>query len=82
MRIIGNLRLQDDGSDVTGDEYPSVPFWSEAGELGSEKNDPVIVTQPQNCEMVMSDYLQVFKGEVDACGDKGRRGCEADDIGS
>lgn len=39
-----NLRLQDNGDDVAGDEYPSVPFWSEAGEFGAEENDTVVVT--------------------------------------
>lgn len=77
-----NLRLKDDGEDVAGDEYPSVPFWSEEGEFGAEENDTVVIAQLQDCVLVVNDHLQVFEGEVDAGGDERRRHCQAHDIDS
>jgi hypothetical protein len=77
-----NLRLQDDGDDVADDEYPSVPFWSKAGEFGAEENDTVVVTQLQDCVLVVNNHLQVFESEVDASGDERRRDCQTHDIDS
>lgn len=40
--LVGVSPLQDNGDDVAGDEYPSVPFGSKVGKFGAEEDDAVI----------------------------------------